>query len=43
MVVTPQAIDRLLALDAEDGLMVVVDHPANVEALAAAWKARRST
>jgi D-serine deaminase-like pyridoxal phosphate-dependent protein len=36
-VVTPQAIDRLLALNAKTtGLMVVVDHPANVDALAAA-------
>jgi 3-hydroxy-D-aspartate aldolase len=36
-VVTPQAIDRLLALNAKAaGLMVVVDHPANVEALASA-------
>lgn len=40
-VVTPQAIDRLMALNATaQGLMVVVDHPANVEALdAAATKA----
>ncbi len=40
-VVTPQAIDRLMALNGKvDGLMVVVDHPANVEALdAAAGKA----
>jgi len=36
-VVTPQAIQRLIALNAKvKGLMVVVDHPANVEALAAA-------
>jgi D-serine deaminase-like pyridoxal phosphate-dependent protein len=36
-VVTPQAIDRLMALNAKaEGLMVVVDHPANVEALDAA-------
>ena len=36
-VVTPQAIDRLMALNAKvKDLMVVVDHPANVEALAAA-------
>jgi D-serine deaminase-like pyridoxal phosphate-dependent protein len=36
-VVTPQAIDRLIALNGKVGdLMVVVDHPANVEALAAA-------
>ncbi len=36
-VVTPQAITRLIALNAKaKGLMVVVDHPANVEALAAA-------
>jgi 3-hydroxy-D-aspartate aldolase len=40
-VVTPQAIDRLMALNGKvEGLMVVVDHPANVEALdAAAGKA----
>mgnify|MGYP001164792700 CR=1 FL=1 len=40
-VVTPQAIDRLIALNAKvKDLMVVVDHPANVEALdAAATKA----
>jgi len=40
-VVTPQAIDRLMALNATaQGLMVVVDHPANVDALdAAATKA----
>lgn len=40
-VVTPQAIDRLMALNVKvEGLMVVVDHPANVEALdAAAGKA----
>jgi 3-hydroxy-D-aspartate aldolase len=40
-VVTPQAIDRLMALNAKvAGLMTVVDHPANVEALdAAATKA----
>jgi 3-hydroxy-D-aspartate aldolase len=40
-VVTPQAIDRLMALNAKvEGLMVVVDHPANVETLdAAATKA----
>ena len=36
-VVTPQAIDRLMALNGKvEGLMVVVDHPANVEALDAA-------
>ena len=36
-VVTPQAIDRLVALNAQvDDLMVVIDHPANAEALAAA-------
>ena len=36
-VVTPQAIDRLVALNARvAGLMLVVDHPANVDALAAA-------
>ena len=36
-VVTPQAIDRLIALNGKvKDLMVVVDHPANVEALAAA-------
>ena len=36
-VVTPQAIARLIALNAKvKGLMVVVDHPANVAALAAA-------
>ncbi len=36
-VVTPQAIDRLVALNAKvSGLMLVVDHPDNVEALAAA-------
>jgi len=36
-VVTPQAITRLIALNAKaKGLMVVVDHPANVAALAAA-------
>jgi D-serine deaminase-like pyridoxal phosphate-dependent protein len=36
-VVTPQAIGRLVALNAAVAdLMVVVDHPANVEALAAA-------
>ena len=36
-VVTPQAIDRLMALNAKvKDLMVVVDHPANVDALAAA-------
>jgi 3-hydroxy-D-aspartate aldolase len=36
-VVTPQAINRLVALNARvKDLMVVVDHPANVEALAAA-------
>jgi D-serine deaminase-like pyridoxal phosphate-dependent protein len=36
-VVTPQAIDRLMALNAKvKDLMTVVDHPANVEALAAA-------
>jgi D-serine deaminase-like pyridoxal phosphate-dependent protein len=36
-VVTPQAIARLVDLNAKvKGLMVVVDHPANVEALAAA-------
>ena len=36
-VVTPQAIDRLVALNAKvSGLMIVVDHPANAEALAAA-------
>jgi D-serine deaminase-like pyridoxal phosphate-dependent protein len=42
-VVTPQAIDRLMALNGKvEGLMVVVDHPANVEALdAAAGKAGR--
>src|SRR5271165_898126 len=35
-VVTPQAMDRLIALNAKvKDLMVVVDHPANVEALAA--------
>jgi len=34
-VVTPQAIDRLMKLNGEvSDLMVVVDHPANVEALA---------
>ena len=40
-VVTPQAIDRLMVLNAKvAGLMTVVDHPANVEALdAAATKA----
>ncbi len=39
-VVTPQAIARLIELNAKvKGLMVVVDHPANVEALAAAAKA----
>jgi len=39
-VVTPQAIDRLIELNGKVGdLMVVVDHPANVEALAAAAKA----
>lgn len=40
-VVTPQAIDRLIALNAKvKDLMVVVDHPTNVEALdAAATKA----
>ena len=33
-VVTPQAIDRLIALNAKvKDLMVVVDHPANVDAL----------
>ena len=36
-VVTPQAIDRLIALNGKvKDLMVVVDHPANVEALATA-------
>lgn len=36
-VVTPQTIERLVALNAKvKDLMVVVDHPANVEALAAA-------
>lgn len=36
-VVTPQAIDRLMALNGKvEGLMVVVDHPANVAALDAA-------
>ncbi|MBV8185608.1 MAG: DSD1 family PLP-dependent enzyme [Alphaproteobacteria bacterium] len=36
-VVTPQAIDRLIELNGKvSDLMVVVDHPANVEALAAA-------
>lgn len=36
-VVTPQAIERLIKLNGEvSDLMVVVDHPANVEALAAA-------
>ena len=36
-VVTPQAIARLIELNGKvKGLMVVVDHPANVEALAAA-------
>ncbi|WP_421997467.1 DSD1 family PLP-dependent enzyme [Reyranella sp.] len=36
-VVTPQAIDRLMALNAKAAdLMVVVDHPANAEALATA-------
>lgn len=36
-VVTPQAIDRLMVLNAKvKDLMVVVDHPANVEALATA-------
>ena len=36
-VVTPQAIDRLVALNAKvSGLMLVVDHPANADALAAA-------
>ncbi len=36
-VVTPQAIDRLMALSGKvEGLMVVVDHPANVAALDAA-------
>ncbi|MFZ5779836.1 MAG: DSD1 family PLP-dependent enzyme [Pseudomonadota bacterium] len=36
-VVTPQAIERLIALNAKvKDLMVVVDHPANVEALDAA-------
>ncbi|CAN5911014.1 DSD1 family PLP-dependent enzyme [soil metagenome] len=36
-VVTPQAIDRLMVLNGlVSDLMVVVDHPANVEALAAA-------
>ncbi|MBS0550180.1 MAG: DSD1 family PLP-dependent enzyme [Proteobacteria bacterium] len=36
-VVTPQAIARLVALNAKvSDLMLVVDHPANVEALAAA-------
>ena len=36
-VVTPQGIDRLMKLNGEvSDLMVVVDHPANVEALAAA-------
>src|SRR5258708_9128600 len=36
-VVTPQTIDRLMALNAKvSDLMVVVDHPANVQALAAA-------
>lgn len=36
-VVTPQAIDRLVALNAKvSGLMLVVDHPDNADALAAA-------
>jgi D-serine deaminase-like pyridoxal phosphate-dependent protein len=36
-VVTPQAIERLVALNAKvSDLMLVTDHPANVEALAAA-------
>ena len=36
-VVTPQAIDRLIALNGKvKDLMVVVDHPANADALAAA-------
>ena len=36
-VVTPQAIDRLMVLNGKmKDLMVVVDHPANVDALAAA-------
>ena len=36
-VVTPQAIDRLIALNGKvKDLMVVVDHPANVDALATA-------
>lgn len=35
-VVTPQAIARLIALNAARDVMVVVDHPTNVEALAAA-------
>src|SRR5579862_4422864 len=36
-VVTPQAITRLVALNAKvSDLMLVVDHPANAEALAAA-------
>ena len=41
--VTPQAIDRLMALNAKvKDLMVVVDHPANVDALAAAAARRAS-
>src|SRR5579864_4704618 len=42
-VVTPQAIARLIALNGQVAdLMVVVDHPANVEALASAAAAARA-
>jgi 3-hydroxy-D-aspartate aldolase len=43
-VVTPQAIARLMELNGKvSDLMVVVDHPANVEALAAAAKGKPLT
>jgi 3-hydroxy-D-aspartate aldolase len=43
-VVTPQAIDRLIALNGKvKDLMVVVDHPANADALAAAKAGRPLT